>query len=35
MLKHLKASNPALEKTMVFIVDKDFAGNQRNQGCLP
>lgn len=25
MLEHLKAGNPALEKTAVFIVDKDFA----------
>jgi len=25
MLEHLKASNPALQKTAVFIVDKDFA----------
>lgn len=24
MLEHLKAGNPALEKTAVFIVDKDF-----------
>jgi len=25
MLEHLKAANPALEKTAVFVMDKDFA----------